>query len=972
MIVIAATFVAEPLGGPLKWLLAEAGVQEDVHFAAYNQVFQELLTPSSDMGRNTGGINVLLISIEDFVRDLTDSSVARTTIQSTARELGEAIAAYAARSTGTLILIVLPPRLRTRPDLSVDLAEAASSLSRRVGGLPHVQWLDAARIDPSSAGGYDAARDALAHIPYTDEYYAALAARLARRIHGLSLAPAKVLVLDCDNTLWGGVVGEDGVGGIKLSRSFLALQEFAVSLQGKGILICLASKNTEADVLEVFEKRSEMRLKIDHVVSHRINWQPKPANIRALAAELNLGLDAFVFVDDNPVECAQMQAELPQVITLQLPPESEIVDFVDNLWPFDKQTVTAEDASRTQMYKENSARRAVEASAGDIGEFIATLKLQIDIAPPSPDEWSRLEQLTQRTNQFNFTTRRRTAAQLQAQVADGAHVLRVRVSDRFGDYGLVGAMVARSAENSLQVDNLMLSCRVLGRGVEHSMLRHLGEIATESELSHVALSYLPTARNVPARAFADSVAADFAAATSEGTVYRIPAAVASQIAHRPGEDPAEIVEARLADEKKAAATGAAPVDADRSDRYLRLSRIAISGKSVLAAMLEASSRRRTIEAPVVGATPGVESDMLRLWEETLRLEGMGVEDDFFASGGTSLVSVQLFAEIERRFKVQLPLTAILEAPTVRKMSRLVAPTTAEHRSGLVCLRPGGASNLFLVHDGLGETLLYLHLARRLPKTLSVYGIEPKRLPGMPLAHASIEEMAAFYVEQIRHIQPRGPYLLGGMCAGGIIAFQMAVCLRGAGERVEMVTILDGAAPQAAKRVGRVARGRLSRLESALSQARNSGSALSRWISTASALATKVRNAALYEITSRFIKVSVRLRFVLMRWVLRREASWPSFVPPLSVMQIYEALEARYRPAVLEEVPILLVRASVGEGSDTPYRDLYRDEDFGWRRVAGRLEVVDVSGGHSSMLQEREIDSLASAMLNRLGVLGASM
>jgi thioesterase domain-containing protein len=264
-------------------------------------------------------------------------------------------------------------------------------------------------------------------------------------------------------------------------------------------------------------------------------------------------------------------------------------------------------------------------------------------------------------------------------------------------------------------------------------------------------------------------------------------------------------------------------------------------------------------------------------------------------------------------------------------------------------------------------LLYLNLARRLPPILTVYGIEPRRLPGIPLAHGSIEDMAAFYVEQIRKIQPHGTYLLGGMCAGGVIAFQMAACLFDAGEQVQMITILDGATPQAAKRTGVATRARVARLKSAISQARNSGSAVSRWVATGSSVMRKVGRAARYEMTSRLTKISIGLRFALLRTLIKKAGSWPTSVPSLTVMQIYNALEARYRPPVLREVPTLLVRASAGEGADTPYRDLYRDEDFGWRQVAGRLEVVDVSGGHSSMLQEHAIDSLASALLNRLPI-----
>jgi thioesterase domain-containing protein len=208
-----------------------------------------------------------------------------------------------------------------------------------------------------------------------------------------------------------------------------------------------------------------------------------------------------------------------------------------------------------------------------------------------------------------------------------------------------------------------------------------------------------------------------------------------------------------------------------------------------------------------------------------------------------------------------------------------------------------------------------------------------------------------------------------MCAGGVIAYQMAACLMSAGERVQMVTILDGATPQAAKRFGRVALGRLSRLEDAVAQVRGAGGApLTRTVGIASAVARKALNVISYELYSIGERISVRLRFALLKNLVKRGASWPRALPVLTVMQIYNALESRYIPPVLANVPILLVRASAGEGSDTPYRHLYRDEDFGWGKVAGQLELVDVPGGHSSMLQEKAIESLATAILDRFPVL----
>lgn len=370
----------------------------------------------------------------------------------------------------------------------------------------------------------------------------------------------------------------------------------------------------------------------------------------------------------------------------------------------------------------------------------------------------------------------------------------------------------------------------------------------------------------------------------------------------------------------------------------------------------------SLAAPV--STP-TEAGLKDLWEEVLSIDGIGVDDDYFALGGTSLQSVKLFSEIERRFGAQLRLTTILAAPTVRALARLIEPAATVTGSRIVPLRPGHQGNLFLIHDGLGETLLYLNLARRLPRDLSVYGIEPRRLPGIPLAHASMEEMAAHYVAQIRSIQPRGPYRLGGMCAGGVIAYAMAAQLRGLGEEVEAVLILDGATPQAPRRAGQVTGRRLARMRALMHGTAGQGTPLTSALALAGAILTKVWNGLRYESSALVARKSAQLRFRFLQTILRNNWPWPGWLPGLSVAQIYSALDARYRPPALPNVPVLLVRASQGDDADTPYKDIYRDDDLGWRQVAGNLALADVAGGHASMLQESHVDSLASLLRAQL-------
>ena len=179
---------------------------------------------------------------------------------------------------------------------------------------------------------------------------------MARKIHVLTSSPYKVIVLDCDNTIWSGVVGEDGVDGIEISEEWRQMQQRMVELSEKGFLLCLCSKNEESDVLEVFDKRTEMVLKRDRLVSWRINWQRKSENIKSLAQELKLGLDSFIFLDDNPIECAEVRSACPEVLVLEFPKAERITRFLGHVWPFDRLSITSEDQQRTLMYQQEIER----------------------------------------------------------------------------------------------------------------------------------------------------------------------------------------------------------------------------------------------------------------------------------------------------------------------------------------------------------------------------------------------------------------------------------------------------------------------------------------------------------------------------------------------------------------------------------------------------------------------------------------
>ncbi|WNV78054.1 SDR family NAD(P)-dependent oxidoreductase [Bacillus atrophaeus] len=519
-LVIASTFTAEPLSDIFSFWDTKLKLGFKPVYAPYNQVIQQLLDPASLYYQNTHGINILLFRFEDWCRygerDDRGSSLPPIEefdqlIRKNTRELIEAISTYKQRSNTPMLVCVCPesPDLFTNKSYMKITKQAEKSLKEDIGMLSGIYFTCAA--DHSARykvkDYYDARRDELGHIPYTSNYYITLGTIIKRKIYGIVSKPYKVIVLDCDNTLWSGVCGEDGPIGIKVNSAYKYLQQLLVKQQEQGMLLCLCSKNVEEDVMEVFKQRTDLPLQLEHITAHRINWMNKSENICSLAHDLNLGLDSFIFIDDNPVEIAEVQAGCPQVLALQLPKsEEDFKNFFDHIWPFDKIEVTQEDRNRTKLYQEQRKRESFKSSFTSIQKFIEGLELKTKVEIATKELLPRVSQLTQRTNQFNFTTKRRNEAEIQQLMNEqGWSIFTSHVSDRFGDYGLVGVVMTRQEVEVLVIDTFLLSCRVLGRRVEHELLNYIGKTAREAGIEKIRIDYIQTPKNKPALNFLESI-----------------------------------------------------------------------------------------------------------------------------------------------------------------------------------------------------------------------------------------------------------------------------------------------------------------------------------------------------------------------------------------------------------------------------------------------------------------------------------
>jgi FkbH-like protein len=793
-IVVAGTFTAEPLADPLRYWMEQLEMPAAIEFAPYNQAFQQLLDPGSLFATNERGLNVILLRFEDWSGSAdTISAEPLENISRNIREFVAAIKQASLRSAVPYLVCVCPASNQSR--IAGDVLSLETSLAAELEPLAGIHVLtssELARLYPV-ADFYDSSGEELGHVPYTPQFFTALATAIARKLHVLHRPPHKVIVLDLDQTLWSGVCGEDGPEGIRVDESRIALQKFMRAQQEAGMLLCLCSKNNEEDVWQVFERRLEMPLRREHFAAWRLNWIPKSENLKALAEELQLGLDSFIFVDDNPVECAEVEANCPKVLTLQLPGDPDLIpQFLDHCWVFDHPKLTLEDRNRAQMYRQSHEREQLRSRSTNLNEFLGGLELKIRIEPLTDEHLPRAAQLILRTNQFNCTTLRRTEADIR-QLMTRAEILTVSVSDRFGDYGLTGVVIFEQKENSLDVETFLLSCRVLARGVEHRIIARLGELALERKLEWVEIHFNPSAKNKPAFDFLQAIGEKFRQPLNGGYIFRLPAAHASQLAFRPLSNELE----RVASSGQATSnTGNGTRDAQHAKlSFCRQIALEFNDAAKIHAKIESKAViRHGNEVSYSPPRTELEGQLCEIWQRLLHIDRVGITENFFEIGGHSLLAVRLFAEIKRVAGKKLPLVTIFQSPTIEQLAHHLAQGHAElSRSLLVPLQPNGSKPpLFLVHGAGGDILWgYANLSPHMPDDQPIYGIKSSGQAGRE-EFTRIEDMAACYVKELRTFQPHGPYYLGGYCFGGNVAYEMARQLHASGEKVAFVALLDSA------------------------------------------------------------------------------------------------------------------------------------------------------------------------------------
>jgi FkbH-like protein len=418
---------------------------------------------------------------------------------------------------GTLVYNTLPLPRRFAAQLVDHRSRARLGAAWRTGNAdllalaerhPRLVVLDLDPLLADGVGADDARLSVYAKAHLRPELLAAYARQVAHLARHQLGRTKKVLALDLDGTVWGGVLGDDGPDGIEVAGgyrgdAFQAFQRTVRQLGSQGVLVTAVSKNDLEPVREVLRTHPELALREEDFVRVSANWEPKPGNLRETAAVLNVGLDSFVFVDDSAYECGLVRRELPEVAVVAVgdDPAWHVARLLADGW-FDAREVTADDRARPGRYRDESTRADFLRSSQSLDDYLRELGVVVRFGPARPRDLGRLSQLTLRTNQFNLTTDRLQPAELDAVVADPRRAVHaIRAADRFGDNGIVGAVFTRREDDGVHIDNFLLSCRVFSRGIEQACLAAVLRAARDGGAAAVHGIYRPTKKNAGVRDF---------------------------------------------------------------------------------------------------------------------------------------------------------------------------------------------------------------------------------------------------------------------------------------------------------------------------------------------------------------------------------------------------------------------------------------------------------------------------------------
>jgi FkbH-like protein len=542
---ILRSFTVEPMVPLLRAAAFCAGIDLTVHVSDFNAHVQAIMDSGSTLYGFAPDAVILAVQTRDVAPDLWNDFAAlgpEDIDRASARvgtEFRDWIRAFRKNSTAHLVVHNLEQPIRSATGLLDAQTKnsqhaAIDRINTELRGVAvaetgvYVFDYDGLVARHGRDAWHDERKWLTVRLPIAASNLNNMVREWMRFLHPLTGKVAKALVVDLDNTLWGGVIGEDGMTGIRLGTeypgaAFQAVQRALLDLHRRGILLAVCSKNNPEDANEALEKHPGMILKPEHFSAMRINWTDKAQNLREIAAELNIGTDALAFLDDNPIERQQVRSALPEVFVIDLPSDPmEFARIVRDCPVFERLTLSTEDQQRGAMYQAQREREQLEQNISSREDFYRSLQQEIEISPLTKANLARIAQLTNKTNQFNLTTRRYSEQQISELTAKPDwNCFSIRVRDRFGDNGLVGVALTHHQGAVSEIDTLLLSCRVIGRTVETAFLSFLADQARILGATQLQGWFLPTKKNAPARDFYAEHGFTAANRNGDGTLWTL-------------------------------------------------------------------------------------------------------------------------------------------------------------------------------------------------------------------------------------------------------------------------------------------------------------------------------------------------------------------------------------------------------------------------------------------------------------------
>jgi FkbH-like protein/thioester reductase-like protein len=481
-----------------------------------NQIIQNLLDQSSSVNNNAQDLIAIMFRWEDAFRYIADDKMQSEhhlieKVIAYSKQFIHALKVFTSSTGATLFIISCPPSEKVLGQNKllqvIELEnEKLKKLSEELQPLYFEPSHNLLSLYPIKKL-YDERRDELAHIPYSNSFFVALGTRIARFFFRYHNPSYKVAILDCDNTLWSGEVGDIGEKNIVIREEHRNFQRHLLDLKNNGIVLCLASKNKEEDVWKVFDDRNDMVIKKDDILLAKINWNSKSNNIKEIAQYLNLGMESFVFFDDSPSECGDVSYHLKTPTVWKIPNEVKLLNgYIESIWGLDKLKASDIDKARTLLYKQEVQRKELESIQDNYLEFLKHLNLVVEYKNVQEEDIPRASQLTLRTNQFTNGSMRRKEQDIRKLINDENYVVTlVKVEDRYGSYGDVGLIIFTQNNESIYIDTFILSCRIIGRGVEFNMMKHIANNAHNNSQSKLHVSFNKTKKNLPIQNFFDSL-----------------------------------------------------------------------------------------------------------------------------------------------------------------------------------------------------------------------------------------------------------------------------------------------------------------------------------------------------------------------------------------------------------------------------------------------------------------------------------